>query len=141
MTRVRAGLRFSAMATWADVRRIALALPEVTEDVRWGTAAWRVRDKVFVWERPLRKADLAALRDRAPAGDILGVRVSDLGVKEALVADDPRVYFTTPHFDGYPAVLVVLEQAGVDDLEEVVVEAWLCRAPKRLARQYLDAGG
>jgi hypothetical protein len=128
------------MATWDDVRRIALALPEVTEGTRWGTAAWSVHGKAFVWERPLRKADVAALGDRAPTGDILGVRVADLGVKEALLADDPRVYFTTPHFDGYPAVLVELANASVDDLEEVVPEAWLCQAPKRLAKQYLEAG-
>ena len=128
------------MATWDDVRRIALALPEVTEETRWGTAACCVRGKGFVWERPLRKADLVALGDRAPTGDILGVRVADLGVKEALLADDPRVYFTTPHFDGYPAVLVNLEHAAVDDLEEVVPEAWLCQAPKRLVKQFLDAG-
>jgi hypothetical protein len=126
------------MATWADVRRIAMALPEVTEETKWGTAAWCVRGKGFVWERPLGKGDLAALGERAPAGDVLGVRVPDLGVKEALLADDPRVYFTTPHFDGYPAVLVELEQAAVADLEEVIPEAWLSRAPKRLAQQYLD---
>jgi hypothetical protein len=125
------------MATWDDVRRIALALPEVTETTRWGTAAWCVKTKAFVWERPLRKADLAALGDRAPAGDILGVRVADLGVKEALLADDPEVYFTTPHFNGYPAVLLLLANASVEDLEEVVPEAWLCQAPKRLANDYL----
>lgn len=129
------------MVTWDDVRRIALALPEVTEETRWGTAAWLVRGKSFVWERPLRKADLAALGDRAPGGDVLGVRVPDLGVKEALLADDPRAYFTTPHFDGYPAVLLDLTHAGVADLEEVIPEAWLCRAPKRLAAEYLAAGG
>ena len=129
------------MATWDDVRRIALALPEVTEETRWGTASWCVRGKGFVWERPLRQADLAALGDRAPAGDVLGVRVPDLGVKEALLADDPRVYFTTPHFDGYPAVLVELANASVEDLEEVVPEAWVARAPKRLAKAYLDAIG
>jgi hypothetical protein len=129
------------MATWDDVRRIALALPEVTEETRWGSASWCVRGKGFVWERPLRKGDVAALGDRAPKGEVLGVRVPDLGVKEALLADDPRVYFTTPHFDGYPAVLVELANATVADLEEVVPEAWLAQAPKRLAKQYLDASG
>jgi hypothetical protein len=129
------------MATWDDVRRIALALPEVTEGTRWGTASWSVRGKGFVWERPLRKADLAALGDRAPKGDILGVRVADVGVKEALLADDPRVYFTTPHFDGYPAVLVELANATLEDLQEVVPEAWLAQAPKRLAKDYLNGRG
>lgn len=129
------------MATWDDVRRIALTLPEVTEQTRWGTPAWCVGGKGFVWDRPLRKADRAALGDRAPAGPVLGVQVADEGVKHALIADDPRVYFTTPHFDGYPAVLVDLEQAAVADLEEVVPEAWLCRAPKRLTRQYFHGTG
>jgi hypothetical protein len=127
------------MATWDDVRRIALALPGVIEETRWGNTTWCVNGKGFVWERPLRKADLAALGDKAPAGDILGVMVPDLGVKEALLADDPRVYFTTPHFNGYPSVLVELANATVADLEEVVPEAWLCRAPKRLAKEYLAA--
>src|SRR5690242_19800799 len=109
------------MATWDDVRRIALALPETTEDLRRGKAFWRVRDKLFVWERPLRTSDLRALGDTAPKGPILGARVEHLVAKEALIADDPDVFFTTPHFDGYPAVLVQLERIGADDLEEVVV--------------------
>jgi hypothetical protein len=67
---------------------------------------------------------------------VLGARVPDEGVKQALIADDPAVYFTTPHFDGYPAILVQLEQIEPDELNELVVEAWLCRAPKRLAGEY-----
>ncbi len=127
------------MATWDDVRRLALALPETTEKAMWGSASWRVKDKLFVWERPLRNSDLKALGDAAPTGPILGVRVEHLGVKEALLGDDPAVFFTTPHFDGYPAVLVLLEEVALDELEELIVEAWLCRAPKRLAKAYLDA--
>jgi hypothetical protein len=125
------------MATWDDVRRIALALPETTErGTHDGLPAWRVRDKLFVWERPLRRADLDALGDAAPDGPVLGARVPDEGVKEALVADDPRLYFTTPHFDGYPAVLVRLDRIGVEELTELVTEAWLARAPKRLAAAF-----
>lgn len=126
------------MATWDDVRRIALGLPETSEHTSRETAAWRVRDKGFVWGRPLRKSDLRALGDSAPTGPILGARVEHLGAKEALLADDPDVFFTTPHFDGFPAVLVRLEEITVEDLEELVVEAWLTRAPKRLAREYAD---
>jgi hypothetical protein len=63
-----------------------------------------------------------------------------LGAKEALLADDGDVYFTTPHFDGYPAILVRLERITVPELEELLVEAWLCRAPRRLAAEYLDRG-
>ena len=61
-----------------------------------------------------------------------------LVAKEALLANDEGVFFTTPHFEGYPAVLVRLDQIGVEDLDEVIVEAWLARAPKRLAKAYLD---
>ena len=125
------------MATWNDVRRYALALPETKEVVKHDTAAWNVKDKGFVWERPLRKQDLAALGDRAPKGAILGVRTADLSMKEALLARDPDVYFTTPHFDGYPAVLVRLGRISVSELRDLVVEAWLARAPEGLAAAFL----
>lgn len=127
-----------AMASWADVRRIALALPETDEHVSRGSVHWRVREKGFVWERPLRRSDRAALGDAAPAGPILGVRVEHLGAKEALLADPSGVFFTTPHFDGYPAVLVRLDAIGLSELEELIAEAWLCRAPRRLAREWLE---
>ena len=128
-------------ASFDDVRRIALSLPETSEKPQWGNSSWRVRDKPFVWERPLRKSDLAALGRGAPDGPILGARVEHLIAKDALLADDPAVFFTTPHFDGYPAVLVRLDAIAPDALEEVIIEAWLCQAPKRLARDYLDARG
>src|SRR5262245_43135366 len=121
------------MATWQDVGRIAEGLPETTQR---SANEWRVRDKLIAWERPLRKADLVALGDSAPAGDILGIRVADEGVKFALIADDPGVYFTTPHFIGYPAVLVQLEKVSVADLEELITDAWLVQAPKRLAKEF-----
>jgi hypothetical protein len=123
-----------------DVRRIALGLPETSERVSRDLRQWRVKDKLFVWERPLRKADLEALGADAPDGPILGARVEHLVAKEALLADDSGVFFTTPHFDGHPIVLVRLDQIGPDDLREVIVEAWLVRAPERLARAYLESG-
>ena len=129
------------MATWRQVSRLALKLPETIEQVGGdGLRSWRVRDKMYLWERPLRKSDLAALGESAPTGPILGVRVPDLGAKEALLADGGDVVFTTPHFNGYPAVLVQLDHIAVADLDELVVEAWLCRAPKRLAKEYLGEG-
>lgn len=129
------------MASWEDVRRIALGLPETSERPAYGSAAWRVRDKLFVWERPLRQKEIAELGDAAPEGPILGARVEDLVAKEALLADEPEIYFTTAHFDGYPSVLVRLERIGPEDLHELIVEAWLARAPKRLADRYLEARG
>ena len=124
------------MATWDDARRLALALPETSERTSRDNAQWRVKDKLFVWERPLRRSDLEALGDAAPTGPILGARVEHEVAKQALIADDPGVFFTTPHFDGYPAILVRLDKIAPDVLEEVIVEAWLCRAPRKLAQAY-----
>src|SRR4051794_22300557 len=87
----RNGLRLSAVATWDDVRRLALAMPEATERVSRDMRQWCVKDKLFVWERPLRRSDLAALGAAAPDGPILGARVEHLGAKEALLADDSGV--------------------------------------------------
>jgi hypothetical protein len=129
------------VADWDDVRRLALAMPAADERVSRDMRQWRVKEKLFVWERPLRRSDLEALGAGAPDGPILGARVEHLVAKEALIADDPHVFFTTPHFDGYPAVLVRLERIGSEDLEELVVEAWLARAPKRLVKEYLEAHG
>lgn len=124
------------MATWSDVRQIALALPETSERISRDLRQWRVKDKLFVWERPLRRSDLEALGDDAPEGPILGAWVEHLGAKEALLANDEGAFFTTPHFDGYPAILVRLDSIAIDDLDEVIVEGWLARAPKRLAEAY-----
>jgi hypothetical protein len=130
------------MASFEDVAAIALALPEVVEEPVFGDRAWKVRKKLFVWERPLRKKEVEQLggpepEGGAPTGDILGVRVPDEEAKAALLASEPEIYFTTPHFDGYPSVLVRLEKIPRQDLEEAIVEAWLARAPKRLAAAYL----
>ena len=125
------------MATWDEVRRLALALPQTSEDTSYGNTQWRVKDKGFVWERPLRRSDIAALGDQAPDGPILAARVEHVGIKEALLAQDPNVFFTTPHFDGYPAILVRLERIALPELDDLIVEAWLSRAPKRLAKEYL----
>jgi hypothetical protein len=127
------------MASWSDVRAIAQQLPEAVEDSGTPTVDWRIGGKHFAWERPLRRADVEALGDAAPSGDILAAFVPDLGAKEALIVDEPDVYFTTPHFDGYPAVLVRLERIGVPELKELLVEAWLARAPKRLAAEHRDS--
>ncbi len=121
------------MANWEDVRRYALSLPEVTQaDEGW---EWRIGGKLFAWERPLRKSDLAALGAGAPAGPILGIRTRDLEAKEEMLAEEPDLFFTTPHFNGYPAVLAELEKMALPMLEIVVRDAYLARAPKRLARE------
>ncbi len=125
------------MATWGDVARIVGELALTSEP---SPHEWRVGKKLMAWERPLRPSDREALTQHGlepPEGDILGVRVSDEGVKFALIADEPRVYFTTPHFDGYPAVLVRLAEIAVPDLAELITEAWLTQAPKKLVQEFL----
>jgi hypothetical protein len=134
------------MPDWEDVRRIVAELPEVTESTTRGNLFWRVRGKGFVWERPLRGKDRAELGAGAPDGAILGARTESLIAKDALVASEPEIYFTISHFDGYSAVLVRLDVIDGDDLRELIVEAWLAKAPPRLAREYAavhlpDSGG
>lgn len=120
------------MATWADVERLATALPSVEESTSWGNRCWKVAGKTFVWVRPLGKKDRADLGDDAPDGEILGVRVAGEGEKAELLAAEPEVCFTIPHFDGFPAVLVRLDDVAEDLLAELVDDAWRCRAPKKL---------
>jgi hypothetical protein len=126
------------MATWRDVRRYALALPGTSEErTARGWRVWIVNKKFLVWERPLLRSDLAALGDDAPSGPILGVRVANLEMKEALLRSNPQVYFTTPHFDGYPAVLIRLDAVTSGELKDLIVEAWLVRAQKRSVTAFL----
>lgn len=128
------------MATWDDVSRLALELPEAVEGTdASGMYKWTVHDKHFAWERPLRKRDLEELGAAAPAGPILGAKVAGLDDKRGLIGSNPAVFFTVPHFDGYPAVLVLIEKVSLDQLEEVLADAWLCRAPKRMAAAFLSA--
>jgi hypothetical protein len=128
------------MATWDDVDRICLTLPETTAVTsREGRRQWLVRDKLFVWERPLRPKDLAELGEAAPEGPVLGARVPDEGAKAALIAEDPEVFFTTAHFNGYPAVLCRLDRIDEAALSELAGEAWACRAPRRLVAEHFPA--
>jgi hypothetical protein len=101
-----------------------------------GLRQWRVKDKLFVWERPLRRREVESLAS-APEGPILAARVEHVGAKEALLAEDPSPFFTTAHFEGYPAILVRLPRIASEQLRELLTEAWLVRAPRPLARAYL----
>jgi hypothetical protein len=120
------------MATWADVAKIALELDGAEEGTSYGNRAWKVGGKLFVWERPLRKKEVEALggfgpEGGAPSGPILGVRVADEEAKQALLSTRPEIYFSTPHFDGHPTVLVRLDRILRADLEDAITEAWSCR--------------
>jgi hypothetical protein len=127
----------ASVAGWDDARAIALALPQAEERLSRELRRWRVDGRLFVWERPLRAKEIKELGDGAPTGPILGARVEHLGAKEALLADDPGVFFTTSHFDNHASILVRLRRIPRQDLEEVITEAWLARAPAGLVQAYL----
>jgi hypothetical protein len=124
-----------AMATRNDVRRIALALPETQEgddglgySVRNGEK-W----KGFTWTWNER---VEPKKPRVPRPDVLVIRVADLQEKEALLAGDAEVFFTEPHYNGYPAVLVRLRAVGKAQLRELLTDAWRCQAPRALVKEF-----
>ncbi len=127
------------MLTVDEVARMALELPDVAEGRRHGNRTWSVAGKAFAWERPFSKADIKRFGDAAPPdGPILAVRVEDLGEKEAVLAAQPKAFFTIPHFDGYSAVLIQLKKVTKRALREALLDGWLACAPPRLAEQFLE---
>ena len=127
------------MVSVDEAARMALDLPDVTEGERHGHRTWSVAGKVFAWERPFSKADIRRFGDASPPdGPILAVRVADLGEKEAVLAAQPKAFFTIPHFDGYSAVLIQLNVVNGRALREALVDGWLACAPARLANEYMN---
>jgi hypothetical protein len=127
------------MVTIDDVAQMAAQLPQVTESERRGNRTWCVAGKAFAWERPFSKADIKRFGDTTPpAGPILAVRVADLGEKEAVLAANPRAFFTIPHFDGYSAALIQLKTVSKKALREAIIDGWLASAPSNLTNQYLE---
>jgi hypothetical protein len=128
------------MASMADLDELALAMPETTKDLSDdGRPAYFVHGKLYCFHRGQRK-DAVDARTGERLDDVLMFRVEDLDVKEMLLADDRGVFFTTPHFNGYPAVLMRipdLKRIDRDELRDLVAEAWLTRAQKRVAKAWL----
>src|SRR2546430_16581118 len=117
---------------------MASELPEGGEGRRPGNRKWLVAGKAFALERPFSKADIKRFGDAVPPdGPILAVRVEDLGEKEAVLAAQPKAFFTIPHFDGYAAVLIQLKKATKRPVREALTDGWLACAPPRLVEQFL----
>jgi hypothetical protein len=129
------------MASMADLDELALSLPQATKAVSDdGRPSYLVHGKMFCFHRS-RRPDAVDAETGERLDDVLMFRVEDLDVKELMLADDRGVFFTTPHFNGYPAVLMRipdLERIDRDELQDLVVEAWLTRAQKRVAKAWLQ---
>ena len=129
----------TGVADQSDVRRIALSLPEAAErDDRFAfavTVRGKPKDFAWVWVERVdpRKA-------RVPRPDVLAVRVANEGEKQMLIASDGDKFFTEPHYNGFPAVLVRLPAVDVDELAELITDAWRCQAPRALVAAYDEDG-
>jgi hypothetical protein len=128
----------------SDLDELALELPQTTKELSDdGRPSYHVHGKLFCCHRgPRRDAVDPMTGERLD--DVLMFRVADLGVKELLLADDRAVFFTTPHFEGYPAILMRipdLARVDRDELHDLVAEAWLTRAQKRVAQAWLAEHG
>jgi hypothetical protein len=119
------------MADWEEARTVAMTLPGTTDRLSYGNPGFAVHDQVYCWLRPLRKSDLAELGDRAPAGPVIAFRTADEAEKVAWIAECPDVFFTTSHFEGYPAVLARLASMDAELLARVMGAAWRTRATGR----------
>lgn len=129
------------MATMDSAGAILAELPDITESVRYGHSAWGVGKNVFAWVRLFSKADLKRFGEETPpSGPILAVRTADLHEKKALLAAHPRSCFTIPHFDGFSAVLIDVDNAEDDELRKLLVDGWLVYAPADEAEAFLAGG-
>jgi len=127
----------------ADLDELAMAMPETTKEVSDGRPSYHVHGKLYCFHRGQRP-DAVDEATGERMQDVLMFRVADLDVKELLLSDDRGIYFTTPHWNGYAAVLIRipdLDRLDRDELRDLVEEAWLTRAQKRLAKAWLAAYG
>ncbi|HEU0164832.1 MAG TPA: MmcQ/YjbR family DNA-binding protein [Thermomicrobiales bacterium] len=124
------------MATIDDARRITRSFPETTEDPEG--FGFSVRDKGFAWAWTER---VEPKKPRVRRDDVLAVRVSGDAEKQILLASDPVKFFTEPHYNGFPAILVNLPAIDDEELAELLLNAWRCRAPKRLVQEMDGSAG
>jgi hypothetical protein len=125
------------MADLDDVRRIALSLPETTESTdspQWGASVLnKGKHKGFAWVWAERVEPKKA---RVPNRGVIAVRIANQADKEAYIASNPDVFFTEPHYNGFPAILVRLAAIDLDELEELLTDGWRCLAPKALVQEF-----
>jgi hypothetical protein len=120
------------MADFEDVRRTALSLPASTGDIRFGVLSGG-KPRLFAWVW-LQRVD--PKKGRVPCADVVAIRTADVEERDLLIASDPAKFFTEPHYDGYPAVLVRLAQIDLDELEELLIDAWRCQASRQLREEF-----
>jgi hypothetical protein len=122
------------MATQEDVRRIALSLPDTSEaDDHFGFSVLnKGKPKGYVWAWNER---IEPKKPRVPRPDVVAIRVASQAEKEELLAADPAKFFTEPHYNGFPAVLVRLPAIDTGELEELIIDAGRCQAPQALAER------
>lgn len=126
-------------ATFDDVARVAAALPDASEGDRYGGRTWEVGGKVFAWERGFSKADIKRFgKETPPDGPILAVRTDGLHDKEAALQSQTMGFFTIPHFNNYPAILIQLKKVTKTALKDALLDGWLACAPPKLAKAYLE---
>jgi hypothetical protein len=123
------------MADQGDVRRLALALPETIEgDDRFAFSVLnKGKQKGFAWSWAER---VVAKKPRVPRADVLAVRVANESEKQLLLASDQAKFFTEPHYNGFPAVLIRLPCIDVDELNELLTDAWRTQAPRALVKEF-----
>ena len=119
------------MSNQEDVRRIALSLPEAVQEANGN--GYRIKSKLFVWTYLER---VEPKQPRVPNPDVVAVRVDGEGEKQILLASDPTTFFTTAHYNGYPAVLVRLPEVDTDELTELITDAWRIQAPRSLVKKF-----
>ncbi|HZO89347.1 MAG TPA: hypothetical protein VFB38_13540 [Chthonomonadaceae bacterium] len=123
------------MANLEDVRRIALSLPDTSGEDGFAVQNGRkARGFAWVWMQRVEPN-----KPRVPCPEVIAIRTASLAEKEALIAAEPEKFFTEPHYNNFPAVLVRLAKVELDELEELLIDGWRCLAPKALVKEF-DAG-
>ncbi len=119
------------MADFEDVRRISLSLPETSGDDGFGVMhGGKLKGFAWVW------MDVEPKQPRVQCFGVAAIRTANPDERDGLIAADPEKYFTEPHYNGFPAVLVRLANVEMDELEELLVNAWRCQAPRALEREF-----